>query len=130
LTLAECAFLADENIDPEVVGFLSRAGCDVVTVLDVGLGGRSDEEILAHAFRERRVVLTHDSDFGSLAIARGRPVFGLLFLRPGHTRAEFTIKTLSAVMARRFDVPIPCLIVASQTRSVIRMRIRRLANAS
>jgi predicted nuclease of predicted toxin-antitoxin system len=29
----------------------------------VGLGGRSDEEIFAYAWREKRIIWTHDRDF-------------------------------------------------------------------
>ena len=42
MTLAEFAFLSDENIHPEAVGFLRRLGLDVASVRELGLAGASD----------------------------------------------------------------------------------------
>jgi len=39
-----------------------------------------DEAILAHAYRERRVLVTLDKDFGELAVLRGFPHCGILRL--------------------------------------------------
>ncbi len=39
-----------------------------------------DEEILARAYNEGRVLVTLDKDFGELAIVRGRPHCGILRL--------------------------------------------------
>lgn len=75
MTLAECAVLLDENIHPEAVAYLGRRGIDVLTVVDAGLQGAQDIDVLRYAFEMNRVVFTHDSDFGYLAIARAnRPL--------------------------------------------------------
>ncbi|NOY91621.1 MAG: hypothetical protein GXP55_10510 [Deltaproteobacteria bacterium] len=66
----EFPLLADENIHPEVVRALAALGKNVVSVLDEGLGGHSDRDVLAKAIETGRVVLTHDSDFGALAATR------------------------------------------------------------
>jgi len=60
--------LTDENIHPQVVQALAAIGKDVVSVLEQGLGGHADHELLRRARELGRVVLTHDSDFGALAI--------------------------------------------------------------
>jgi predicted nuclease of predicted toxin-antitoxin system len=39
-----------------------------------------DEVILAHAYQERRVLVTLDKDFGELAVLRGLPHCGILRL--------------------------------------------------
>jgi len=58
---------------------LEAAGHDVVWAgawpTDPG-----DEEILAHAHREGRILVTLDKDFGELAIVRGIPHSGILRL--------------------------------------------------
>ncbi|MEW5940175.1 MAG: DUF5615 family PIN-like protein, partial [Chloroflexota bacterium] len=59
--------LADENIHPEVVEFVRKAGADIESVSGRGQYSLSDAEILRQANEEGRVVLTHDSDFGGLA---------------------------------------------------------------
>jgi predicted nuclease of predicted toxin-antitoxin system len=59
----------------------------VVRVVDVGLGGRSDPEILEQAAREGRVVVSRDRATLSAEAARriegGKPMPGLILLRRG-----------------------------------------------
>jgi predicted nuclease of predicted toxin-antitoxin system len=81
--------LADENIHPDVVRELSRQGKDVRSVVASGLTGRPDAEILRHAHAEGRVVLTHDSDFGTIIYRSGQPFTGIIYLRPGHISPTF-----------------------------------------
>ena len=61
------SILADENIDRAVVSALRSEGKDIETVLEIGLGGVSDAEVMRYAHTDGRVVLTHDRDFGLLA---------------------------------------------------------------
>lgn len=56
-------FLIDENLGFEVASILVDFGCSAVYCVDVGLGGRSDEEVYAYAWRTHRIILTHDNDF-------------------------------------------------------------------
>ena len=54
--------LTDENIGPGVVAGLEERGCDVRTVVDEGLTGSSDKDVLTRAVQHGRVVVTHDLD--------------------------------------------------------------------
>jgi predicted nuclease of predicted toxin-antitoxin system len=56
-------FLIDENLDKTARAFLCNEGFNVVTTDEIGLSGHSDEDILAYAKREDRILLTHDPDF-------------------------------------------------------------------
>jgi predicted nuclease of predicted toxin-antitoxin system len=56
-------FLIDESLPGALAEALNRRKWNVRTVEDLGLKGRSDEEILAAAFREDRILLTQDTDF-------------------------------------------------------------------
>ena len=42
----ERPLLTDENVDPEVVAALRDRGGDVITVVELGLGGATDREII------------------------------------------------------------------------------------
>jgi hypothetical protein len=55
-------FLADEDFNNDILrGLLRRiADLDLVRVQDVGLRGADDDEVLAFAAREGRLLLTHD----------------------------------------------------------------------
>ena len=55
------------NVDSAIAQGLRRRGVDVTTSADAGLVSASDRIQLAHAERERRVVVTHDDDFLALA---------------------------------------------------------------
>src|SRR5690606_18050728 len=56
-------FHLDEHVSPAVAEGLRRRGIDVTTTDDVGLKGAYDDEQLAFALREGRVLVTHDRDF-------------------------------------------------------------------
>jgi predicted nuclease of predicted toxin-antitoxin system len=81
-------FLADENIPGDAVSALVAAGHDVVWIR-VAAPGSVDEEILAWAAREDRVLVTFDQDFGELAWRAGLPAScGIVLFRismPGAT---------------------------------------------
>ncbi len=56
-------FLVDENLGGEVALYLREKGFDAVSVEDAGLKGRTDEDVLASAWREERMLLTLDRDY-------------------------------------------------------------------
>jgi len=65
-------FLANENFPGDAVAALEAAGHDIIWVRTAAPGSK-DEDILAWAVREGRVVLTFDKDFGELAWRFGLP---------------------------------------------------------
>ncbi len=118
--------LADENIHPQVVDALRRRGADVLDVKESGWIGSTDLEILRKASTENRVVLTHDSDFGKLAITTGEPMFGIIYLRPGHIKPTFTLETLEVLFAELTEVTPPFIAVAERLEQRVRIRYRSL----
>jgi predicted nuclease of predicted toxin-antitoxin system len=56
-------FLVDESLGPEAARVLRDLGWNVVFVADVGLNSRDDQDVYAYAWREDRIILTHDTDF-------------------------------------------------------------------
>src|ERR1035437_10503749 len=56
-------FLVDENAGPEVAKFLLGLGYNSKFTSEMGLSGRSDEEVFAVAWRDNRVIVSHDGDF-------------------------------------------------------------------
>jgi predicted nuclease of predicted toxin-antitoxin system len=118
--------VADENIHPEVVLFLRNQGKEIFSVLERGLRSGSDLALLRLAHSLGRVVLTHDSDYGTLAIAQGEPFTGIIYLRPGHIRPEFTIEMLQTISTQLTDVKTPFILVAERKDKTVRLRLRRL----
>ena len=81
MKLREIRILTDENISPRVIDFLKDQGIDVLDTKEQKWYGKEDEELLEIAYQEQRFVLTHDSDFGTLAINEGKRNYGIIYLR-------------------------------------------------
>jgi predicted nuclease of predicted toxin-antitoxin system len=60
---SKARFLIDESVGMEAARLIRDRGWNVCYVDDVGLLGRSDEEVLAFAWKEQRILLTYDFDF-------------------------------------------------------------------
>ncbi len=79
-------FLADESCDFAVVRALRADGYPVLAVSEVT--HRSDDrELIDLAYRERRILLTEDKDFGWLVFASHTDSAGVILIRfPGNAR--------------------------------------------
>ncbi|MGD8750943.1 MAG: DUF5615 family PIN-like protein [Anaerolineales bacterium] len=72
--------LAGECCDTALVEALREDGHDVLYVLE-SLRGATDDEVLAGAFSEDRLLITEDKDFGELVYRLRRPARGIILLR-------------------------------------------------
>ena len=86
--MKEIDFLADESCDFLVVRKLRSAEYDVLSVAE-SFPSASDQQILEHAFKEKRILLTEDKDFGEWVFAHGEKIAGVILIRyPGNARAR------------------------------------------
>lgn len=72
-------FIIDNALSPIFANKLREAGHDVMHVRDINMQASSDEEIFDLAAREDRVVVTADTDFGTLLAKRPRNLRSLHF---------------------------------------------------
>ncbi len=75
-------FLADECCDAALVDALREDGHDILYAIE-SLRGATDDELLARAFSEHRILLTEDKDFGELVYRLRLPAYGIVLLRFG-----------------------------------------------
>ena len=91
LQIGVSGFLTDENISSLVVLFLRDCQLDVFDVKENLLSGRRYSFLLDLAVKQQRVVITQDSNFGTLAVAARKPIYGILYLKLGHIAQHHTI---------------------------------------
>lgn len=72
------------NLTPRWAGVLTEAGFEAAHWSSVGAITASDPEIMAWAIQHRRVVLTHDLDFGAILAASGDVTPSVVQLRGGN----------------------------------------------
>jgi predicted nuclease of predicted toxin-antitoxin system len=76
-------FLVDESAGIEVARILQRNGYNAKFVEDLGLRGKSDEDVFAAAWKDKRVVITHDTDFLDNNRFPPNRNPGVVLIRPG-----------------------------------------------
>ena len=113
--------VADMDIGVPVVSDLRRQGIDVVYSREERWGNLSDTEILSRAHADSRFVLTHDSDFGELAVHRGEPLTGIIYLRPGGRPPADVMADLRDLNQAEIDWTPPLIAVYRSGR----LRLRR-----
>jgi predicted nuclease of predicted toxin-antitoxin system len=126
MNLRSAAFLADENIHSAVAAHLRASGHDVKGVASLGSVGLDDVSVMRLSVAEGRVILTHDRDFGRLAVAVGEPFVGIVYLRPGHILPAFTIGGIEALLKAHPEVVPPFIAVVRRQGDRIAIRIRTL----
>ncbi len=59
-------FLTDENVSASLVNVLRAKGYNTKDIKEEKLFGIKDTEVIKIAFKENRVIITHDKDFANL----------------------------------------------------------------
>jgi predicted nuclease of predicted toxin-antitoxin system len=117
--------LLDENLPISLGPLLTkRAGWDVVHVRQLGLKSAPDTEVLARAERDGRVLVSADTDFGTLLASSGAPGPSVVLLRIGSGRqAEQVARLLIANLPPLTDdLSRGAMVVMTDQR----IRVRRL----
>ncbi len=73
-------FLADECCDVGLIESLRADGHDVVFAMEK-LKGEEDDIVLNNAFKEDRILITEDKDFGELVYRLNKPAKGVILIR-------------------------------------------------
>lgn len=81
-------FLIDNNFAPSLALHLINAGHHACHVREMGLHHASDEAIFEHAAQHQRVIISQDTDFGTILASRRVRLPSVILFRCTHRSAD------------------------------------------
>ena len=96
-------FLVDESADARLAHYLNGLGHDATTVAGDYSPALADSQVLAIAYREGRVLIANDRDFGELVFRLGQPHAGVILFRLGSTSLAVKIHRLDYILGHYAD---------------------------
>jgi predicted nuclease of predicted toxin-antitoxin system len=97
-------FLLDQSAEARIGTFLVSIGLDATRVGRDHPPGLPDDEVLAIAVAERRILITNDRDFGDLVFRQHLPHTGVIYFRfPLDSTADQKIAALRDLLANHAD---------------------------
>lgn len=90
-------FLADENIESELVSALRELSFDISDIKEIS-PGISDEDVLSLAKNMSAILITNDKDFGELVFRERLISQGIILLRLGSLHVTDKRERLLAVL--------------------------------
>lgn len=112
-------FLLDESADYPLAEFLHQLGHDVTAIAHDYPQALSDEDVLAIAVREQRILIANDRDFGELVFRHHHPHAGVILFRLGAESIETKQLWLLHVLEQYQDQLEHFLVITEQ-----RIRVR------
>lgn len=114
--------LIDMNLSPEWAEWLASKGHDAVHWVEVGDPRASDREIMSYALQPRRIVFTHDLDFGAtLALVHASGPSVLQVRGRSVLPQDLGSVVLAALQQYEADLLAGALLIIDQRRTRVRV---------
>ena len=106
-------FLLDQSAEARIGTFLANLGHNATRIARDHPAGLPDEQVLAIAYQERRILIANDKDFGELVFRRRRPHAGVILFRfPLDATAQEKIDALACLLTTHPAQLDRCLVVS------------------
>jgi predicted nuclease of predicted toxin-antitoxin system len=112
-------FLADVNIEKDVVDFLKKQGFDVLWIPDYDCR-LEDDDLLELANKEKRILITNDTDFGEIVFLQKKISKGIVLIRVKGQEVHIKLRVLRKLIKFHSDKLKNSFIVVSDRRIRIR----------
>jgi len=122
----ELSFFADENISEELIEWLRSQGFKISGIAEESRFGTDDLDIVVKAYKENKVIITQDADFGKIIYTQSAPFFAVIYLRPGHFDSSFHIPTLELILKNTSEIKNRTIVIGQRKDGKIKIRIRHL----
>jgi predicted nuclease of predicted toxin-antitoxin system len=90
-------FIVDENAGPTLAAWLRNNGHDVFSIYEP-TRGLDDLEVIEKAFKENRILITSDKDFGEIIFRKHRKHRGVILIRLDDERNKNKIAAIERVL--------------------------------
>lgn len=115
-------FLIDNALSPSMAEGLIKAGYNAVHVRDLGMGMDTDKEIMDFALKEDRIIISADTDFGTLLALRdlAKPSF-ILFRKSDKRPLSLLLQILAYLEQLEDTLENGAIVVIEDNRIRIRL---------
>lgn len=96
-------FLFDQSADFRLIAYLVNLGHDVTAISRDYPHSLADDDVLAIAMREQRILVVADRDFGELIFNKHSPHAGVVFFRLPGAPLQTKIERLNSVLSQHAD---------------------------
>jgi predicted nuclease of predicted toxin-antitoxin system len=108
-------FLADVNIEKEVVDYLVGLGYDIKWIPDYDCE-MHDEDLLRMANAEQRILITNDKDFGELIFLQRKLSTGVILMRVKGQRTRDKVNLMKKLLEKFGNKLLHHFVVATNNR--------------
>ena len=116
-------FLVDMPLSPLLAEWLQKEGHQAVHAAHIGLGQAPDREIIAHARKESRTIITAHLDYARLLALAGSRSPGIILLRGGNYSDNEMLELIKRALSTVSSAQLLDSIVVVDKKSVRRRRL-------
>lgn len=95
-------FLIDESVEFRIVLSLRERGFDVKAITEAS-PSISDVAVLRLSYNQRRILVTNDTDFGTLIFKEGKKAHGVILIRMPRSDTETKSARLNKVLKTKAE---------------------------